>query len=119
MRAFFLLVLITALAGCGSSGAFTADDAVDAFVEAGLDAPNRRDVTAEECTEIGCLEAVATDVVTVYRWPDADQAKHHSTGLEQPAYALNEFVIAFPVGTDAPTNEYADALQRAVSSPPG
>jgi hypothetical protein len=91
----------------------TARDAVDEFTAAGLSAPNPRDVTDEACADIGCEEAVATDVVTVFHWQDSLQASAHSADLRQPAYSLDEFVIAFPVGTDVDTAEYARTLQAA------
>lgn len=92
----------------------TAREAVDEFTAAGLPAPNPRDVTDAEC-DIGCEEAVATDVVTVFRWADPTQAAAHSDGLKQPAYSLNEFVIAFPPDSEVDDAAYAEALQAAVA----
>lgn len=112
MRRVFLLFIALAVA-CGADGVLTASEAVDAFVAAGLDAPNPRDVTDTECPDT-CVEAVATDVVTVQRWSDAQAAYVHSQEVEQPAYALETFVILFPVGTEVETNAYADVLADAV-----
>lgn len=119
MRALCVAVLATvALAACGGSE-MTAREAVDTFTTAGLRAPNPRDVTDTACGEIGCEEAVATDVVTVFRWEDSLQAAAHSEGLKQPAYSLNEFVIAFPPESEADTAAYADVLQAAVTEDQG
>jgi hypothetical protein len=106
------IVIALLLAGCGSPP-MTARDAVDEFTAAGLSAPNPQDVTDTACAEIGCEEAVATEVVTVFRWEDSSQAMAHSDDLKQPAYSLNEFVIAFPPDTDVDTSEYAAALEQA------
>lgn len=114
MRVFVSLLLVLAAFGCSTTPPVTASQVVEAFTEAGLPAPNPRDVTNSECGEAGCEEAVATDVVTVLRWSDAAAAREHSAALQQPAYAVNQFVIAFPVGTDIATNEYADVATAAV-----
>ena len=116
VRFLLMLLLLAAATACGAPDVFDASDAVDAFVDAGLEAPNPRDVTADKCTTVECVEAVETDVVTVYRWPDTGAAHLHSNRLQQPAYALNEFVLVFPIDTDAQTNEYAEALEQAIGS---
>ena len=108
------LILIALAVACGADGVLTASEAVDAFVKAGLEAPNPRDVSEEECRVDTCVEAVATDVVTVQRWAEAQAAYVYSQELEQPAYALENFVIVFPVDTDVETNAYAEALADAV-----
>ena len=101
------------ISGCGGPS-ITAREAVDVFVEAGLPAPNPRDVTETSCSDIGCAEAVQTDVVTVYRWNANAEALAHAADLQQPAYSLNEFVITFPAETEAETSAYANALRGAV-----
>ena len=111
------LAATVALAGCDGPPT-TARDAVDEFTAAGLSAPNPRDITDTACADLGCKEAVATDVVTVFRWQDPLQASAHSDGLKQPAYSLNEFVIAFPADSKVDTGAYADALTEAVAEQP-
>lgn len=110
MKALAVLCLLAVLAACSPSPRLSAQQVVDGMTEAGLDAPNPRDVTEQECPASGCVEAVATDVVTVSRWKDADDAANYSSGLEQPAYSVDEFVIAFPRDTTVKTNPYADRL---------
>ena len=112
-----LIVAAAVLAACGGSQ-LTARDAVDIFVAQGLSASNPQDVTETACAQIGCEEAVATDAVTVFRWEDSTQAIAHSDDLKQPAYSLDEFVIAFPVDTEADTAAYAAALEEAVAEGP-
>lgn len=113
-RRAIAVVATLALAACGGSQ-ITAGEAVDEFTAAGLRAPNPRDITDTTCPELGCEEAVATDVVTVFRWADPAQAAAHSGGLKQPAYSLNEFVIAFPPDSQVDTAAYANALTEAVA----
>lgn len=113
-RLVALILVGLLISGCGDSR-LTARGAVDEFVEAGLPAPNPQDVTGTACAQIGCSEAVQTDVVTVYRWADPAQAVAHAADLKQPAYSLNEFVIAFPVDTEADTSAYANTLQAVVT----
>lgn len=110
-----LALVATVAVACAAEPTFTAHDAIDEFTAAGLSAPNPRDITDSACAEIGCVEAVATDVVTVFRWEESSQALAHSAGLKQPAYSLNEFVIAFPVGTDVEPSRYATVLRDAVA----
>lgn len=109
------VVAALALAGCGGAG-LTADEAVEEFTAAGLRAPNPRDVTDTVCAELGCEEAVETDVVTVFRWADSTQAAAHSANLKQPAYSLNTFVIAFPPDSEVDTAAYANVLTEAERS---
>lgn len=113
VKTLLCLLLAAVAVACGQPS-FGASDAITAFEEAGLEAPNPRDVTDAECGESGCDEAIATDVVTVSRWPNATAAREYSAALRQPAYAVNQFVIAFPVETEVATNEYADVLTAAV-----
>lgn len=115
-HAFVLAALL--LGACGGP-ATSAQDVVDAFVDAGLPAPNPRDVTESACAPMGCEEAVQTDVVTVFRWGESSQAIAHAADLKQPAYSLNEFVIAFPADTDTDTAPYARALQNAADGGSG
>lgn len=114
MRVLLPLLPVALVLGCSPPVGVTAEDAVAAFEAAGLAAPNPRDVTDTQCPDTGCEEAVATDVVTISRFSDAQSSHVHSTALQQPAYAVGEFVIAFPVGTDVPTNEYATVLAQAI-----
>jgi hypothetical protein len=109
------LLAAVLLMGCDAPD-MTARDAVDEFTAASLPAPNPQDVTDTACADIGCEEAVATDVVTVFRWKDSPQARAHSADLRQPAYSLGVFVIAFPLGTEVDTAEYAKTLEEATAS---
>jgi hypothetical protein len=117
MTRFAVLAVVALLAACGEP-TMTARDAIDVFTAADLPAPDPRDVTDTACAETGCAEAVATDVVTVFRWQDSSQALAHAADLRQPAYSLDEFVIAFPVDTEVDTARYATALQEATSAEP-
>lgn len=112
-----VIVAAVVLAACGGSQ-LTASEAVEIFVAEGLSAPNPQDVTETACAQIGCEEAVATDVVTVFRWEDSSQAIAHSGDLKQPAYSLDEFVITFPVDTEVDTAAYAAALEEAAAQRP-
>ena len=113
IRPTWPLVVAVLLSACGGE-VVTARDAIDVFTAEGLPAAAPQDVTSAACGDIGCLEAVEAEPVTVYRWGDSLQAAGHAQDLEQPAYSLNEFVIAFPVDTEVETSAYADALTEAV-----
>lgn len=113
MRLLLCALTAATLVACASSE-LTARQAVDELTAAGLDAPNPRDVTDDACGTIGCLEAVETDILTIYRWADSSQAAAHSQDLKQPAYKLNELVLAFPVDTEVDTSAYANALTEVV-----
>lgn len=116
-RLFVPLLAALSVVACGGPS-MTAQDAIDAFTEAGLPAPDPQDVTEATCPDIGCEEAVATDVVTVFRWSDSSQALVHANDLRQPAYSLDELVIVFPVDTEVDTSDYANALQDAAAERP-
>lgn len=117
-RLFTSAVVAVLLVSCGGQE-LTARDAIDEFTAAGLSAPNPEDVSDTACARLGCEEAVATDVVTVFRWEESSQALVHSADLRQPAYSLNEFVIAFPVDTDVDTSRYAEVLREATAEGSG
>ena len=102
-----LAVAIACVAACGHAAAPTsgpeqlngisASQAVDAITKAGLQAPNRRDVTAQKCQELNCVQAVDTDTVSVIKFPTTGIAQKYEASARN-VYVVEDLVLSFPEG---------------------
>jgi hypothetical protein len=94
---------------------FSANDILAAVSDAGLPVPNPRDVTPQECPEIGCTDKVDTDTVSIMKFasPGGAQLYAGSTpGVVQIVDVVLTFSATVPPGQ---RRDYELAVKRAIS----
>jgi hypothetical protein len=79
----------------------TAAQLIGSFANAGLAVPNAHDVTPVECPEINCIDAMATDTVTVIKFANTGAAQRFA-GATPDMYQIEDIVLVFnqPVPAD-------------------
>ena len=82
------------LSGAPILNTVTAAQLVHQMATAGLAVANSRDVTAQKCPEIKCIEAVDTDAVTVVKFSTTGAAEEY-TGTMTGTYQAENFVLQF------------------------
>lgn len=91
------------------------DDLLAAITHAGLDAPNPRNVTQQECPAIGCTDMVATDTVTIIKFATPGQAELYA-GSTRHAFQIEDVVLTFaPSVPSERRRAYDDAVKRAIA----
>jgi hypothetical protein len=88
-----------------------ATDVVNAIVKAGFSAPNPRDTTAEDCSQIGCDQSVVTDTVTVRSFGTTGRAETYAKplGLDQ---MLNLVVVFAPNVSTSEQSRYWGEIEK-------
>lgn len=114
-RIALCLIGIAAVAGCsqGSDGyplqppstpsrgivdPASVDDLLAAIAKAGLPVADRRDATGRDCPNIGCVQRVQTDTVTITRFPTSGQAEIYGSAHDD-AYQIVDIVLSFAAST--------------------
>ncbi len=98
----------------GSLDPFTAEDLVALIGNAGLAAPNPRDVTQRDCPAIRCAEKVETDTVSIIKFRTGGQAQLYA-GSMHSVFQINDVVMTF--SPSLPTSQqraYEDVLTHAI-----
>jgi hypothetical protein len=98
----------------GSLNPFTAEDLVALIGNAGLAAPNPRDVTQRDCPAIGCAEKVETDTVSIIKFRTGGQAQLYA-GSMHSVFQITDVVMTF--SPSLPTSQqraYEDVLRHAI-----
>lgn len=72
----------------------TVDDLLASIANAGLAAPNPRDVTQRDCPAIGCIVKVETDTVSIMRFPTSGRAQLYA-GSTHHVFLIEDVVIGF------------------------
>jgi hypothetical protein len=85
------------------------EDMVTLIGRAGLPVPNPRDVTSRQCPQIGCLDKVDTDTISLMKFPTPGQAQLYAGDTTQ------RFQVADVVMTFAPTVTRNDQLKYEVA----
>jgi hypothetical protein len=125
------LVLSAALTGCGSRdtgarapsggarGPALLNDVstaavLDAITKAKLPAVNAHDATDALCPEAGCVEARATDTVSILKFPSTGRAELYASAM--PAMMqVEDIVLVFDkTVSDAQKTAYGQVVKRAV-----
>lgn len=123
--------IIAALAGCGSrdTGARAPSGSVrgpallndvstaavlDAITKAKLPAVNAHDATAALCPEAGCVEARATDTVSILKFPSTGRAELYASAI--PAMIqVEDIVLVFDkTVSDDQKAAYGRVVKKAV-----
>ncbi len=99
--------------GPASLNTLTASQVVDDFTKAGLPAQNRRDVTAQQCPNVGCVQAISTDTVSVFKFPATGIGQRFTEGRPN-VYQIEDLVLTFtPSVTDDVKRRYEQVVERA------
>jgi hypothetical protein len=125
------LVLSAALAGCGSGatgarapsggarGPALLNDVstaavLDAITKAKLPAVNDHDATDALCPEAGCVEARATDTVSILKFPSTGRAELYASAM--PAMMqVEDIVLVFDnTVSDPQKTAYGQVVKKAV-----
>lgn len=126
------LMLSATLAGCGgrdtapkasSGGArgpvllnnVSTAAVLDAITKAKLPAVNAHDATDAMCPEAGCVDARATDTVSVLKFPSTGRAELYASSI--PAMMqVEDIVLVFDKSVnDAQKAAYAQVVKKAVA----
>ena len=126
------LVLCVTLQGCGSrdggakapSGSahgpallndVSTTELLDAFTKAKLPAVNAHDATDATCPEAGCVEARATDTVSILKFPSTGRAELYASAM--PAMIqVEDIVLVFDkTVNDAQKAAYAQVVKNAIA----
>ncbi|GAY17741.1 hypothetical protein [Mycobacterium sp. shizuoka-1] len=105
-----VVFLAAALAGCAGHHAaapapsapqgavmlnnVSVDAVMDGIAKANLPALNAHDVTAATCPEAGCLQATATDTVTILKFPSTGRAELYAAAVPD-MLQVEDFVMVF------------------------
>ena len=92
----------------------TADDLVAAIAKAGLPVPNRRDVTQRDCPQIGCVQKVDTDTVSILKFPTPGRAQLYAGSIHD-RLLIEDVVMTFgPAVAAGDRPAYEGAVKRAI-----
>ena len=110
LRALISALAIGAVSACGHTttgggqpnsaqvpaplNGLTAQQVIGAITKAGLPALNAHDVTASQCPELRCAQAVGTDTVSVYKFPTTGQAQKYAGSISN-VYQVEDIALVF------------------------
>lgn len=124
-----VVVLAVALTGCGSrdsaapAGApagppvlntVSVDTVLDAIKKAKLPALNAHDTTASTCPEAGCLQATATDTVSILKFPSTGRAEIYAAAVPDMLQIEDIVVVYAPTLTSEQKAAYGQAVKNAM-----
>ncbi|MEV5543100.1 hypothetical protein AB0L13_40395 [Saccharopolyspora shandongensis] len=98
MTAALVGACLVSLSACGSDSASeapTAQQVVEAFQRDGLAVPNLRDNTAQNCVQLGCVQLVTTDAVSVLSFADESAASTFAGKLGEGAHQSGTIVLRY------------------------
>ncbi len=97
----------------GELHALTALGLVDAIAGAGLAAPNPRDETTQDCGDIGCVQSIVTDTVSVKSFATTGRAELYA--MPNGLYQQETIVVSFaPNVPEAEQTRYLTEIQKFV-----
>lgn len=128
-RAIISALTIGVLAACAhtSTGGRQADSAqvpaplnglsaqqvIGAITKAGLPALNAHDVTASQCPDLHCAQAVGTDTVSVYKFPTTGQAQKYAGSISN-VYQVEDIAVVFaPTVSEKLKHDYEAVVARS------
>ncbi|WP_190815010.1 hypothetical protein [Saccharopolyspora pogona] len=89
---------LAVLPACGSDSASenrTAQQVVEQFERDALAVPNPRDNTAQNCAQLGCVQLVTTDAVSVLSSADESAASTFASKLGGSAHQAGTIVLRY------------------------
>ena len=72
----------------------TVGELVAAFTDAGLAVPNAHDVGPQKCPQIGCIDAVDTDTVSIMKFPSTGKAELYAASIPR-MFQVEDVVVVF------------------------
>jgi hypothetical protein len=72
----------------------TVGELVAAFTHAGLAVSNAHDVGPQKCPQIGCIDAVDTDTVSIMKFPSTGKAELYAASIPS-MFQLEDVVLVF------------------------
>jgi hypothetical protein len=72
----------------------TVGELVAAFTDAGLAVPNAHDVGPQKCPQIGCIDAVDTDTVSIMKFPSTGKAELYAASIPR-MFLVEDVVVVF------------------------
>ena len=87
-----------------SADSVTAEDVFWAIRGAGLPATDPRDNSQTMCGNVGCVQLMTTDDVSIYQFPDPDSAARWASGFDSSGYRNGTVVLLFNEGGSNPTD---------------
>jgi hypothetical protein len=72
----------------------TVGDLVAAFTDAGLAVPNAHDVGPQKCPQIGCIDAVDTDTISIMKFPSTGKAELYAASIPR-MFQVEDVVLVF------------------------
>jgi len=69
-------------------------DLIAAFSHAGLAVPNAHDVGPQKCPQIGCIDAVDTDTVSIMKFPSTGKAELYAASIPR-MFQVEDVVLMF------------------------
>jgi hypothetical protein len=72
----------------------TVGDLVAAFTDAGLAVPNAHNVGPQKCPQIGCIDAVDTDTVSIMKFPSTGKAELYAAAIPR-MFQAEDVVLVF------------------------
>ncbi len=124
-RAASLALAIGVLAACGHTttggrqantaqvpaplNGLTAQQVIGAITKAGLPALNAHDVTAAQCPEVHCAQAVGTDTVSVYKFPATGLAQKYAGSISN-AYQVEDIALVFAPTVPADLRQHYESV---------
>jgi len=126
------LILSAALAGCGgrdvgakapSGGAHgpallnnvSTAAVLDAITKAKLPAVNAHDATDAMCPEAGCVEAQATDTVSILKFPSTGRAELYASSMPAMMQVADIVLVFDKSVNDAQRAAYGQVVKNAVA----
>lgn len=97
-----------------SAGAVTARQVVDAIIAAGLSARKPRDNSESNCRDLGCVQLITTEDVSVYQFPDAGPAARMASTSLVTAYQNGPIVLVFH-DAETPDPRYRSVLDQLMT----
>jgi hypothetical protein len=109
----------TAASASAAAGA-TAGQVIAAFQAAGLPVPDQRD-NSRNCDDLGCVQLITTEAISVYQWPDSAGAKRQADVLGDDGYRVGGIVLSYAAARTPEENRraYERAAEAAVGGAAG
>jgi len=123
-----IAIAIGGIAGCGhgrlagqdggsvggpvSLNTISASQVVGAITKAGLPALNAHDVTAQKCPALHCTQGIATDTVSVFKFPTTGLAQKYEASTSN-VYLIEDLVLVFaPTVSSELKQDYEKVVAR-------
>ncbi|GAA2427622.1 hypothetical protein ACFP2H_00380 [Mycolicibacterium llatzerense] len=97
-----------------SASAVTARQVVDSIIAAGLPARKPRDNSQSNCRDLGCVQLITTEDVSVYQFPDAGPAVRMASTSIVTTYQNGPIVLVFH-NTESPDPRYRGVLDQLMT----